>query len=971
MFKLSPLVRMSSGLVFVTISILLLADLIGFIPNHTNLIVDERRKLAELITIQIMKSVELGQEQTIPASTKTIIERNEDILSAAIRLVDGTLLMEYGEHQNNWKLAINDSSTTNAIQVPVSKQGEDWARIEIRYKSLNITSEFFGFQINDFMLLTGFVGLMGYIFYGLFLRRTLKQLDPKSVIPDRVRNAMNALSEGVLILDKKEKIMLANQSICEKIGIEEKKLIGKEINKLAWRLKSAKDKNILLPWKTVLNSGESVSSIALSIDVNKQESRTFMVNSSPVEGDNDSINGVLCTFDDVTYLEKKNKDLQSALSLLKKTQEEIYKKNEELSLLASTDPLTECFNRRAFFEIVNKEYDELDENNTLACIMLDIDFFKKVNDVYGHTVGDTVIRAMADTLKNNLRKSDLLCRYGGEEFCVVLLSTSVKDAYKLAEVVRKKVEDLKFLETPATENMTITASFGITDTTFGAVSLEALIDQADQALYFSKENGRNCASSWEDVISQELTNDDSSQEIIKASETETRKTQSDALTGLPGRQNFINIVRESIAKTNNSKGSLGIILIDIDMFNRVNASLGTAQGDMVLQQFAQRLSSFVRESDALAYFDQEKPGNSPISRLGGNTFSILASDFRKSSNIHILAKRFLETLSEPYIIDDTEVHLSLSAGISLYPADGNSVDTLIHNAELALFRAKQEEGNTYRRYVKEIDLIVKDTISIENELRDAIRNKEFIVYYQPKINLVTNSVDSVEALVRWQHPEKGLIPPGLFIPIAENSGLTNEIGRQVMDIAFQQAVRWVNEGYTDLRVSINVSPLQLKKDDFVKTVLQRLKLYSCSPHNIEFELTETVLIDNIDMVVPILKELNAIGIKFSIDDFGVGYSSLNYIKRLPVDIIKIDKSFIDHIHTKEEDATLVAAIIAMAHAMNLTIVAEGVEERAQLQILKKLKSDYVQGFYFSKPIPADRISILLQKNQAIKLAHAN
>jgi len=956
MFKISPLIRISSGLVFLTVSILLLADLIGISPNNANLVVDERRKFSEFLTIQVMTAMESGQEGKIPSIMNVVSERNEDVLSMAIRKNDGDIVLEIGEHLANWNRTVDEGSTANFMQVPVFKEGQDWGRIELRYKPINKVDRHFDLPIDNSMLLTIFVGFFGYLLYFFFLKRTLKHLDPTSVIPSRVRNAMDALSEGVVILDGKENIILANSSICHKLKMSEKKLVGRNINKFSWQMKNInKNDDETYPWKKALNEKRSISSVELFLDLESEGTRTYMVNASPVEDGQDKITGLLCTFDDVTHIEEKNSELESAMALLKKSQVQINKKNKELSILASTDPLTECLNRRAFFEIVNAEFEVDDTDNMMSCIMLDIDFFKKVNDDYGHTVGDTVIRALADTLKSTLRERDLLCRYGGEEFCVILRDTSADVAQNLAERVRTKVEALKFLDSPATEKMKITASFGITDISYKASSVEELIDQADQALYFSKENGRNQVTLWKDVVDIEISG------VPETNVSFSGESQGDILTGLPGRQGFLKVISDSISSNGKEDDLFAVILIDIDMFKRINSSMGSSQGDLVLQQFANRLNSIVRDSDILAYYDDSSKNESIVSRVGGNEFAILARQFDIASNVHVIANRLLETLSQPYLLGDTDIYLTFSIGISLYPTDGDKGEELISRAEQALFRAKKEEGNTYRRYKKDVDVTSRDVFSIENELRNAIKNQDFVLYYQPKIDLTSNVVNSVEALVRWNHPTKGIISPMEFISIAEQSGLIHEIGKQIMEIAFRQTVDWVAEGYTSIRVAINISAMQLQKPDFLEQTYKMLDKHQCNPGNIEFELTETVLVENIDTILPILESIHDKGIKISIDDFGVGYSSLNYVKRLPVDYIKIDKSFIDDVHTNHDDETLVSAMIAMAHAMHLGVVAEGVENKQQLNILQKLKCDYIQGFYFSQPMLGKDISTLLNR----------
>jgi len=955
MFKLSPLVRLSSGLVFITISILLLADLIGLSPNTSNFALSERRKMAEFLTIQIMRSIQKGEEEDINPIMEIIKERNPDILSLAIRKIDGVVVHQIGPHDNNWHLTLDDPSTSEFIQVPVFRDEKDWGRIELRYTPLQGTKAYFGYNIDNSIILTLFVGAVGYLIYALFLRRTLRYLDPSRVIPDRVKNAMNALSEGVLILDNKGSIMLSNKTFCEKVGLEEKKLLGKSAASLAWEVKKVENS---YPWLDVVKNQQKVSSRPIIYKQGKVK-KTFMVNASPVEGEGEKIRGVICTFDDVTALEEKNAELVQAMEVIEKSKEEITQKNHELSILASTDSLTGCLNRRSFFDDVTPKFKNLNTESPMTCLMVDIDHFKNVNDNYGHGVGDIVIVAMANVLKSTVRKNDYVCRYGGEEFCVVLVGTTTEFGIELGERIRDRVSKLRFEDSKETEDLHITASLGVTDSTCNAENIEDFIDQADQALYYSKENGRNRVTSWKEIINAEKQKEEVSAEVVKP---ESHNVINAKENNLPNRQLFLDLICQSIMNSKSSETMFAVLLINVDNFKRINNSMGMSCGDDVLKQIGTSLAKLIRTTDILSQFKSPEDSISPVAQMAGDEFALLAQEFKKPNDVFIIAKRILQCLDQPYTVEGTEIKLNFSIGICLYPFDAKSSEGLINNAELALQRAKKEEGNAYKRFMLDVDSLPTNSISIENDLRKAIENKEFVVYYQPKIELQSNSINSAEALVRWMHPEKGLIPPMSFIPIAEGSGLINQIGHQVMESAMRQTKVWNDNGYPDFSVSINISPLQLKQKHFEKNVLDMINLIGVNPKNIEFELTETVLMENIQSIVPMFETFHQAGISLSIDDFGVGYSSLNYIKRLPVDRLKIDRTFVSDIENQKDDRILVAAMVAMSHAMHLSVVAEGVENEKQLRILNKLKCDYVQGFYFSKPLPEMEFSALLKRD---------
>jgi len=933
----SPDKRIAFGLVTMTIAVLILAQLFGILPDNKKAQLQNRKALIENLAIQVTQYAANNQTQQVRKHLNAVTERNPEILSSAIRNARGYILIEVGPHRKNWTLRSSDKSTSEQVQLMIHAGRRQWGNLELRFKPIS-SNNVFGVSINNSLLLIVFVGVLGYFLYGYLLRKTLTHLDPNAVIPDRVKNAMNIISEGLLILDDKERIILANNAFAQLVGVDAETLTGKSPKKMNWRYKSGSSDE--MPWTQAQKSNRAIAEAQMSLQTKKFGQRSFLVNAAPITGEDKKVRGSMVTFNDVTQLQLRNTQLNKAVHTLKKSQAEVAKKNKELAFLASRDPLTGCLNRRAFFETVEPQFRELIQSaEDFSCVMLDIDHFKLVNDTYGHGVGDNVIKTLARTILDNMRNGDLACRYGGEEFVLYLKDSDATGAVNIAERIRQQVEKLDFSTDPATKDMKITSSFGIADSHDKAMSLNELIEQADQALYFSKENGRNQVNKWSEIkdnLQDENTTIDNVTELT---------------TGRPG---FIRLLNSSIHECNELQQGLVVFLIDIDMFKRINNTLGHQTGDEFIEETRQRL---VRQFSQGSCKDK-----TDVFNLKGDEFGIICRTAHSLEQISAITDKIQQAIKIPFRHGDKEINLTCSIGSSIYPQDGESAEVLLRNIEAAINHAKDRGGQVHQPYLAEFNTSTIDTLEIENKLHNALKNNELYLHYQPKVDLNTGRITGLEALARWRNPDLGDISPGQFIPIAEQSGLINELGLWVLKTACLQANKWIQAGLIDLRVAVNLSAVQLKKNDFLDRVMAIFDETGFPPGNLELEVTENMMMENIETVTPILYELHEQGVEIAIDDFGIGYSSLNYIKRFPISVIKIDRSFIMHIEDDMDDHAIVSAIIAMAHAMNLKVVAEGAEHSQQIDILRRLKCDQLQGFIFSKPLPFEEATRLLLNN---------
>ncbi|MFO1372143.1 MAG: EAL domain-containing protein [Candidatus Competibacteraceae bacterium] len=424
----------------------------------------------------------------------------------------------------------------------------------------------------------------------------------------------------------------------------------------------------------------------------------------------------------------------------------------------------------------------------------------------------------------------------------------------------------------------------------------------------------------------------------------------DALTGLPNRLLLNDRLQQALARAERQKSFVAILFIDLDRFKYVNDSLGHIAGDLLLCEVAQRLSRNLRSEDT-------------ISRLGGDEFIIIISHFdniQESLSITTtIAKKIIADLSIPFNINDREIYSTASIGIACYPTDGKMINELLKNADSAMYHAKSIGKNNYQFYSKILNAAALERLDMENSLRHALERCEFELYYQPKIEIRSRQICGAEVLLRWNHPQKGRVSPAQFIPLCEEIGLIIAIGEWIIHTACMQAKRWQDQGFLSLRIAVNLSPLQFRQPDLIKQVKNILDTIELSPSKLEFEITESAAMEDINKTITTLGIFKSMGLHLSIDDFGTGYSSLSYLKRFPIHTLKIDQSFIHHLNTSFEDAAIVKSIITLAHSLKLSVVAEGVETKEQLDYLCNLDCDEIQGYLFSPPISADEFTKLL------------
>jgi diguanylate cyclase (GGDEF)-like protein/PAS domain S-box-containing protein len=495
--RISPLTRLSLGLTSLVVSLLLLLDVSGLLPDQTDMVKKLRNRTSEALAIQTAALLQMSDLTTLGRTLQEVRARDSQILSIAVREKNGNILVAVGEHARHWVAQQDGKSTLDHIQVPVYANRQQWGAVEISFTPV-MPNTLAGWLRYPTVILILAMGTLGFIAFFLYMRRALQYLDPSTAVPERVKHAFDTLTDGIVIIDRECRIMLTNNAFAGLHPLANINLVGKKLDDQAWLTKCLNVKDPLdLPWRRAMQDNAVQSGIICDVRQPDGASFNVILQASPILDPKGLVRGCLVSFDDVTQVHRINEELRGTLAELEVSREQIRRQNEELQHLASRDPLTGCLNRRAFFDLLEDLFVATREQGAaFCCIMSDIDHFKQFNDRYGHAVGDEVIRAIVRTLQAGLRNDDMLCRYGGEEFCIILPNTNLEQAVDIANRLRADVELRAGMSVRTTEGLKITSSFGVAVLGREMRDPAELIDRADMALYQSKQSGRNRVTVW-------------------------------------------------------------------------------------------------------------------------------------------------------------------------------------------------------------------------------------------------------------------------------------------------------------------------------------------------------------------------------------------------------------------------------------------------------------------------------------------
>jgi len=1030
-------------MVMLVISLLLASEFLGLFPNSNNARLSERKFIVETLAVHVAMEMDNSSGQgsaEISELLRSTVQRNNIVKSVAVRKGDGSMMDVYGSHDSNWTLKLGERSTPTQVQVPLFEGKNQIASVEIRFAGLNE-----GLSLLDrrasFPSVILFVALSGFFAFCMFLKRTLRELDPDAVIPERVKKALDTLAEGLLIVNRDGEIVFSNAEFAATAGTASEDLAGKNCDSLDWQL----EENQPLPWNDLLHGGEMPSGASIKLNTGYEQLSTFTVNATPIIASANEIRGALITFNDITEVEIKNAELQNALTKLEKSQLEITRQNEELEYLATRDPLTGSLNRRSFFSGFDSLFKDAKQNSDeLTCVMTDIDHFKSVNDTHGHGVGDEVIKYLADVLANHSRPNDLVGRFGGEEFCMVLPDTTIMEGHKIAETIRETIE--KGVGAGFLDKCQITASFGVASIHSNSATPSEMVEQSDKALYVSKEGGRNRVTNYSSKMEDEnytpgdaiddatdgaqamaapsvpilalkptpaikpaesdapaeapreetakeepprpapvlKTNTDSAvvplfansakSPVLKQSVLQPAESSEDAIQ-LPeesdgsslrlDRSLLLDRVEQSVQSAGRHNHHVSLFLISIEALHRINDILGFSVSEKLYRKIAKRLKETLKEEAGSIIGSGDQ--SISITRYGDTELCLALHNIKSIEDTEVIHTKILEAFDRTIAVDGHEIYAALDIGISVFPNHGDNADKLIRSACIAMREAKDEDGQNNICYFQEdLDSISRRLIRLETALHQALKRNELFVVYQPKVDLKSGKIVGMEALIRWRHPEMGIITPAEFIPVAETTGLINDISAWVTRVVCAQISMWREAGHTELTVSVNISPAEMKNEFLAHNILSSIREFGIPAETLEVEITESMAMRDMEKAASTLQKLANAGVEISIDDFGTGFASLSYLKQFPIGKVKIDRLFVSDFAKNPADARIVSGVIAMSHSLGMTVICEGVEEVDQLRFMQDNHCDEVQGNLLSLPLQRQEATNLLANPRRIR-----
>jgi diguanylate cyclase (GGDEF)-like protein len=649
----------------------------------------------------------------------------------------------------------------------------------------------------------------------------------------------------------------------------------------------------------------------------------------------------------------------------------------QLKKEAQTDPKTGLLNSRYFNKVFQEEIERAKRfNRPLAFLMCDLDLLRDINNRYGHLAGDVVLTGIGELIKSNVREFDHPSRFGGEEFAILLPETTLDEAYRMAERLRMAIASASFKVETSPTPIKATMSIGVACFPENAISVQALAHAADLAVYQAKLNGRNQTARASEINNIEALermqrepkaplpavysqtpviqnpgdrrrdNDDGSGQEWQS--LLALPSNQDTLTGLPNRALLIKRL-ETVLETPEPRLN-AILLVDLDSFTKIMDSLGYLLTEQLLRVVGRRLVKCLRQGDLVARYSEY-------------TFAILLEHLEDDDEAILVARRLAQALQTPFSLADQEIYLTTSTGIVINNKGPILAGELLRRAEKALYQARRRGGGVFEVYRDQVMDKAQVLQNLEDQLRQALDRKEFEIYYQPKVDLKEGRIKGMEALVRWHHPQKGMLLPSEFIPALEETGLIQPLGNWVLKEACRQVRRWQEAApgeASEFIISINLSARQLHHPDLLDNVSRTIEDTGIEPRLIQFEINENVVADNSDRTLLILERLKSLGVKLAVDDFGTGFSSLQTLRRLPLDALIIDRSFVTGLSNDNENKAIIQTVLNLGDILNLSVIAEGVETAEEAAFLDRLGIQYAQGYYFARPMSYPEASALLE-----------
>lgn len=957
-------------------AVFVLGDWLGLVADKKTMIAQEQNEVAELLVDLVSQDLAAGHPERVAMTLGTFVEQRPFLLGAGFE--SGPLTVSTFEEGSKSTAA----GAGEFVIRPVFDGDTRIGNLELLYVA-GSAQGMAGASNYAVAVLVFFFTACGFLFHRLFLGRSKDELGMGGIVPKRIKEAFDSLAEGVLILDETGRIAHANRAFKESSSMQSYMLAGTWLHDLGWFSYQSGDKvtETELPWLRVLKTGEAIIGEKLTLRTSDDLTRSYAVNCTPLHESAEDYRGVVVTLDNLTELEKRNATLRKSISDLEQAKHSADLENRELQLLASRDPLTNCLNRRSFTERYNTMHQHAaDASSSMVCMMVDIDHFKRINDNYGHALGDKVIKFVARVLEKQVRQDDLLGRYGGEEFCIVMENTTLEQAAAAAERMRKQIAE----GDPSLFGSALrtTASFGIAAMGEDPISSDELLHRADKALYLAKESGRNKTSAWEsepDATTCEEPALEAAQEtrseavVLRPFFGEATVTErdwqleeiADAFSAqlreyeLPVTREhfceknlFVDRVNQAALLARREARVMAVMSLGVSVSRQDGRPMDAALIDRSLQSVAGRLRDKLRNSDVVVVFPDVAPLNSlPV--VVDAELGVLLPVTCDAEAAGWVAKRIRDLLQEPLCVDDQRLDVTSYLGVAMFPNDADDGVSLTQAACVARFFCQENAEKGGMEFSSgHFNASFNDKAQLQDDIADAVENGEFELLYQPKVSVPDGAITGFESLLRWNHPKRGVLTPNEFLDIAERTRLINLIGDWVLRQSCRQVIAMSEACGRRLTCAVNMSVVQLSQPDLVDQVMGALNEEGLEPDRLEIELTEEALQGGLDKRFAQLTELQAMGVKIAIDDFSAGCAGLNYLRNLPVDILKVDRYFVADIAENDHDSAVLTAILSMAGALNLRVIAEGVESQAQFEALAALACHEAQGYLFGRPVPA-------------------
>ncbi len=923
MRRFKPAMWLSFGLICLTLALTLTAYVLGLIPDGYQTELDSRAKVAESLAVQLATAAGRNDDDLLDTTLTSIVERNGDVFSAAIRGSDGTIQRSAGNHADSWVVSDDGKSTPMHVTVPMESSNGEHIAIEISFGPTSNTKRYAGIPSSLLLFLLYMAG-SGFFGYFLLLRRTLKQLDPGSVIPERVQRAFDTLAEGVLILDEKERILLANNAFAEFYG-DGGPAVGTKINNLSWRMVDGSAAAGGYPWHIAMSENCDMREDALSLRTARGEIYNFDVNAATITNDDGKLIGAIVTLRDLTKLRRSNEELSKTLQRLKQHEEQLAVQNKELAFFAQHDSLTGCLKRKTFTDRLAADINAsrvIATTQGVSVLTIKIENLSKLNEATEPAVGDNLLISVADHLRTLISDGAYLARYGSDEFCVALSGWSAGAVEEFSLVLKSSlVEGIR--------------SFSDSGSPVGLAVGWAVTDQ--QSLTARELMHRASKACLTVTTTTSMT-------TPNPASVNSTPTSSISDTG-PDNSQFTHFearLSHSRNIADRAKKPVAIVQFAVIGWRYLQEALGGDEFEKLIQEVQQKMSTAMPSSNVVVVLK------------GRGEMLTFFDHIEGESEVEFMVARILSTLRAPFSVASKKLYVSCKAGIAMYPEHGTDNDILTHHAAVAVTRAMGEnqiEGFKY--YHPSMIEESRSRLDIESGIREALQYDEFQLTFQPIVDCQSGALSAVETLLRCKNEGLSGVRIDQIIEVAEQSSLIAEIDMWVLTNALAQMQIWCDSDIPIPKISINISANQLTNLQYMENVMEAINRIRFSPSRVQIEVTETARMDDVGIAAPQLKRLQHFGVVIALDDFGTGQASLTYLQRLHPDVIKLDRSFVTGVNSNHANATLVSATTVMAQCLGLKVVVEGVETREQLRFLRETGCDEIQGYLISKPLPAE------------------